>query len=451
MELTNPLAKIKDPPLAPPLKGGGFRSDRLLSLDVMRGATIMGMILVNNPGSWGHMYWPLAHARWHGWTPTDLIFPFFVFMVGVSMAYSFRKFAFTSPSPVPRGGVRGGASDAALASDNVLAFQNPPLTPPCKGGGQTAALLKVIRRTVILILLGLLLNSSGQWLGLLAGERSDISFATIRLPGVLQRIALAYLGASLVVLYCPVQVRWLVGVALLVGYAALLLLLPRDETVTNRLSPAGNIVRVVDLAVLGPNHMYTQARDEMTDPEGLLSTLPAIVTALLGFAVGRYLQRDLSPMQKVLKLLAAGILLAAAGQAWHYVDPASGGMPINKKLWTSSFVLLTAGLGTIALVACLWLFDMVGSNSRALNRVATAFQMVGVNAIFVFVASGIGARVFSMIPWGATNLKAAYYQTLFVGPLGNNELASLGFAASMVAFWWFVLWLMWRKGWSIRV
>jgi predicted acyltransferase len=359
------------------------------------------------------LYWPRAHASWHGWTPTDLIFPFFVFMVGVSMAYSFRKFE--------------------------------------SGQAKTPALGKVVQRTVVLILLGLLLNSSGQWLGLIAGERTEISFATIRLPGVLQRIALAYLGASLVVLYCPMKVRWLIGVVLLFGYAAVLLLLPRGETVTNRLSPSGNIVRVVDLAVLGPNHMYTQARDEKTDPEGLLSTLPAIVTALLGFAVGRYLQRDLAQTQKVLTLLALGIMLATIGQLWHSVDPAFGGMPINKKLWTSSFVLLTAGLGTISFVACLWLFDMVGANSQTLKRVATAFQMVGVNAIFVFVASGIGARIFGMIPWGETNLRSAYYQALFVGPLGDGKLASLGFAVSMVAFWWFVLWLMWRKGWSIRV
>lgn len=388
-------------------------SDRLLSLDVMRGATIMGMILVNNPGSWSHLYWPLAHAPWHGWTPTDLIFPFFVFMVGVSMAYSFRKFtAEQSKGP---------------------------------------ALRKVFQRTFVLILLGLILNSSGQWLGLIAGERSDISFATIRLPGVLQRIALAYLGAALIVMYCAPKVRWIVGLTLLLGYAALLLLLPRGETVTDRLSPGGNVVRVVDLAILGSNHMYTQAQSEKTDPEGLLSTLPAIVTALLGYAVGRHLQRDLPMTRKLLGLLVAGIALAAAGQVWHYIDPAHGGMPINKKLWTSSFVLLTGGLGTISLVVCLWLFDVAGVNSTSLKRIATAFQMVGVNAIFVFVASGIGARVFSMVPWGDTNLKDAYYQSFFVGPLGNNELASLGFALSTVAFWWLILWLMWRKGWSIRV
>jgi predicted acyltransferase len=388
-------------------------SNRLISLDVMRGATIMGMILVNNPGSWAHLYGPLAHASWHGWTPTDLIFPFFVVMVGVSMAYSFRRFAPDQP--------------------------------------KSPALRKILRRTVVLILLGLVLNSSGQWLGLLAGERSDISFSTIRLPGVLQRIALAYLGAALIVLYCPAKTRWAIGVALLAGYAALLLLLPRSETVVERLSPAGNVVRVVDLAILGPNHMYTQARSEPTDPEGLLSTLPAIVTALLGFAVGRYLQRDLPNSRKVLNLLAMGLTLAAVGQAWHFVDPAIGGMPINKKLWTSSFVLLTAGLGTISLVATLWLFDVVGAESKILKRVATAFQMVGVNAIFVFVASGIGARLFSMVPWGESNLKQHYYQTFFVGPLGNNELASLGFAVSIVAFWWLVLWLMWRRGWTFRV
>ena len=387
------------------------KTERLLSLDVMRGATIMGMILGNNPGSWGRLYPPLAHAAWHGWTPTDLIFPFFIFMVGVSMAFSFRK------------------------------FESPSL----------AVLGKILRRTAILILLGLLLNSSGQWLGMLFGERATISFSTIRLPGVLQRIGLAYLGAALLVLCCRPIVWRAVGLVLLVGYAALLLSVPRGQSVEGRLSPSGNIVRVVDLAVLGADHMYTQARSEPTDPEGLLSTLPAIVTALLGFEVGRFLQHDFAWTRKMLLLLAAGVLLAIVGQVWHYVEPSLGGMPVNKKLWTSSFVLLTAGLATLSLTCCLWLFDWQGRESRSLQRMATAFQMVGVNAIFVFVASGIAARLLTMIPMGSSNLKDVYYQTVFVGPLGDTRLASLGYAVSVVAFWWLVLWIMWRKGWSIRV
>jgi predicted acyltransferase len=387
---------------------------RLLALDVMRGATILGMILVNNPGRWTQLYAPLGHAPWYGWTTTDLIFPFFLFMVGVAMAYSFRKF-----------------------EDSTA--------------GRGPALRKVIQRTIMLILLGLLLNSSGRWLGLLFGEWNGFNFNTLRLPGVLQRIALAYFGASLIVLFCGPTMRIVWGAVLLIGYAEMLLLLPLTTPFEERLTPAGNIVRVVDLAILGPNHMYTQAQSELTDPEGLLSTLPSIVTALLGFAVGKFLQTLRPANQKVMMLIAVGAAVAVLGQVWGWLDPALGGMPINKKLWTSSFVLLTAGLGTVALAVCLWLFDVLGEKSLSLRTVGTAFQVVGVNAIFAFVASGIGARLFSMIPWGDSNLRDAYYQTLFVGPLGDTKLASLGFASSVVAFWWIVLWVMCRRGWVWKV
>ena len=389
-------------------------SDRLLSLDVMRGATILAMILVNNPGSWGHMYWPLAHAPWHGWTPTDLIFPFFVYMVGVSMAYSFRKFEGNDHS-------------------------------------RNDALLRVLKRTAILILLGLVLATSGQWLGIALGRTTSISLSETRFPGVLQRIALAYLGASIIVLYCGPKLRLAFAAILLFGYAALLWFTPTNVPFADRVTPGGNIVRVVDLAVLGPNHMYTQAKSELTDPEGLLSTLPSIVTALIGYAVGRYLQRDGDLRNKILPLFVVGLSMAALGQLWHWLDPALGGMPINKKLWTSSFVLLTGGLGTATLAVCLLVFDVLGAQSTPLRRVATAFQVVGVNAIFVFVASGVFARLLSMIKLGESNVKDQFYQTVFAGPLGDGNLASLGFALTNVAFWWFVLWIMWKRDLSIRV
>jgi predicted acyltransferase len=387
---------------------------RLLALDVMRGATILAMILVNNPGDWGKLYAPLAHASWHGWTPTDLVFPFFLFIVGIAMAYSFRKF---EDSSIRRG----------------------------------PALRKVIQRTMVLIFLGLLLNSSGRGLGLIFGESSGLSLGTLRLPGVLQRIALAYFGASLIILFFGTKLRIAIGAVLLIGYTAMLLLLSRSTPFEERLTPAGNIVRVVDLAVLGPNHMYTQAKSELTDPEGLLSTLPSIVTVLMGFGVGKLLQTSRPANQKIVLLFAIGALVAIVGQLWGLLDPSLGGMPINKKLWTSSFVLLTAGLGSAALAVCLWLFDVIGEKSPELKRVGTAFQVVGVNAIFAFVASGIGARLFSMIPWGDSNLRDAYFQTVFVGPLGDTEFASLGFALSVVAFWWLVLWAMWKRGWIWKV
>ncbi|TWT87250.1 hypothetical protein Mal64_27880 [Pseudobythopirellula maris] len=390
------------------------KAPRLLSLDVMRGATILAMILVNNPGTWSAMYWPLGHATWHGWTPTDLIFPFFLYMVGVAMAYSLRKYE------------HGAKVDAAVW-------------------------LRVGRRVAALLALGMLLNSSGRIFGHLLGGADSWNLDTLRWPGVLQRIALAYLGAAAVVLLWKAKLRFATAAALVVGYAALLLLTPTETPFEERLTPEGNIVRAVDLAVIGANHMYTRATSEPTDPEGLLSTLPSIATVLIGFMVGRYLQRRSLCMGVALRLLAAGLALAAVGQAWHTLDPALGGMPINKKLWTSSFVLLTGGLGTACLALCLVVFDLVGAKSSVVRSTATAFQMVGVNAILVFVGSGLVARLLSMTHVGEATTKGWLYQTLFAGPIGDPKLSSLCFALATVAFWWLIAWGLWRMKWTLRV
>lgn len=391
-------------------------ANRLLSLDVMRGATILAMILVNNPGSWSSesLYAPLMHAEWHGWTPTDLVFPFFLFMVGVSMAYSFGKYE------------RGQSVDRAVW-------------------------LRIARRVAALILLGLLLNASGRVFGFLLGTGDGWALETLRWPGVLQRIGLAYLGAAIVVLHLKPRVQAATGLCLLVGYASLLLLTPAATPFGERLTAEGNIVRVVDLAVIGSNHMYTRATSEPTDPEGLLSTLPSVATVLLGYAVGRVLRSGKLTAGLTLKLLAAGLAIAALGQAWGNLDPATGGMPINKKLWTSSFVLLTGGLATVCLAACLLMFDLTGARSPLLRRVATAFQMVGVNAIFVFVASGLLARLLTMTHVGGATTKTLLYQNLFASPLGDPKIASLAFALTTVAFWWLVAWGLWRMKWSLRV
>ncbi|TWT99850.1 hypothetical protein Pla108_07930 [Botrimarina colliarenosi] len=404
-----------------PTPAASAKPDRLLSLDVMRGVTILAMILVNNPGDWGALYWPLGHAKWHGWTPTDLIFPFFLFMVGVAMAYSFAKY-----------------TDGA-------------------GQATRAVWLRIIRRTVVLILLGLALNGSGRILGVPFGLQEGWNLETLRWPGVLQRIALGYFGASVVVLTLGQRGRWIAAIALLVGYTVLLKTLPTDVAFAQRLEPESNVVLRVDEATIGRQHMWSGA---VTDPEGLLSTLPAIVTPLIGFAVGRRLKTRPLTAAGAGKLLVAGLAIAALGQGWHELWRSDAapllGMPINKAMWTPSFVLLAGGLGMAMLAGCLFVFDLAGKNSPAVRRVATAFQMVGVNAIFVFVASGFVARAMSLFKIGDQTVKGWVYQNLIVSPLGaiglgDPRLASLAFAVAFVACWWLVLWGMWRRGWSIRV
>lgn len=396
------------------------RPDRLLSLDVMRGLTILAMILVNNPGSWGAMYWPLGHADWHGWTPTDLIFPFFLFMVGVAMAYSFAKYT------------------------------------TGEGRATRAVWVRIVRRVLMLILLGLVLAASGRLWNFVLGQLESWNWGTLRWPGVLQRIGLAYLGASLVVLLLTKRWQFVAALTLLVGYTAFLKLLPTDVAPGDRLEETSNLVRQIDLAVIGADHMWTRATSQPTDPEGLLSTLPSIVTVLIGYAIGRAIKGRVVTPAMLGQLLLAGVGLAALGQAWHYGPHPGWGMPINKALWTPSFVLLSGGLGIVALAVCLLVFDYLGKGSTVIARVATAFQMVGVNAIFVFVASGLVARLLTILKVGGDTLKGWLYDTAIVGPLTavgltDPKLASALYAAAFVGCWWLVLWAMWGRGWSIRV
>lgn len=380
-----------------------MRSSRLLSLDAFRGLTILAMILVNNPGSWGNLYWPLGHAKWHGWTPTDLIFPFFLFIVGTSLAYSFRKY-------------RDGDAIAP------------------------AVYWRIVRRTVALIFLGWLPGLLLRAIGYFNGSADSFDLETLRLPGVLVRIALVYLVTSLIVLHVSVRGQVVLGVALLLGYWGLLAWLPNPQNYESNLSPEGNIVRVVDLKLLGADHMYTRAQSEKTDPEGVLSTLPAIVTALLGYWTGLFIQRGGVNYRTVGILVVVGLACAAIGQGWHVY------FPISKKLWTSSFVLLTGGLAMVVLAGCLLKFDLWGW-----RRLARPFEIVGINAIFVFVASGLLAMWLGRWHIGGVDAHTWLYSHLFTSWITDPKLASLGFALATVAFWWLVLWIMSRLGWSIRV
>ncbi len=384
------------------------KPERLLSLDAFRGATLLAMVAVNNPGTWDAMYAPLQHAEWHGWTPTDLIFPWFVFIMGTAVAISMKKY-------------REGAK------------------PPAAVYG------RIIKRTVVLFALGLLLAASGAIYYALAGDFSHFNISNLRIPGVLQRLALAYLAVSLLALHVGWRGQLATAVLILAGYATLLYYHPNKGDPVGNLSPTGNMVRVVDLATIGAAHMWTGATDEPTDPEGLLSTLPAIVTALLGYWVGLAIDRWPRSMATVLKLALIGGVLYFAGEYWHTL-----GMPVNKKLWTSSFVLVTGGLAMAALAGCYALFDLFGA-----RKLAAPFAIVGLNPITVFVGSGLLARLLTVIKVGsgegAITLQKWLYQTLFTSWLSEPKMASLGFSLATVAFWWLVAWLMWRRGWVLRV
>jgi predicted acyltransferase len=401
-------------------------SPRLLSLDAFRGATILAMILVNDPGSWDHLYWPLAHAPWHGWTPTDLIFPFFLFIVGTAMAYSFRKYR-----------ELGGATPELYA--------------------------RIIRRTCALFLIGVGMAFFGHACDRCFGDATDLGLDHLRYLGVLQRIALVYFFASLIVLNMGVRSQVILSLAILLGYWALLAWTPTANDYESNLSPSGNVVRSVDLKVIGADHLYTRATTEPTEPEGLLSTPPSIVITLIGYWAGLFIQRrgaaasravpgpgapqasrGVHPPGPTIKtvalLIACGLACAALGQLWHEV------FPINKKIWTSSFVLLTSGLASAVLGLCLAVFDIAGY-----RRLARPFEVVGLNPITIYVGAGLLARLLSATHVGSLTTQQWIYKNLFTDYIADPKLASLGYALLNVAFWWLVAWLLARRGWVWRV
>ncbi|HEV2736120.1 MAG TPA: heparan-alpha-glucosaminide N-acetyltransferase domain-containing protein, partial [Longimicrobiaceae bacterium] len=352
---------------------------RLLSLDVFRGITIAGMLLVNNPGSWSHVYDPLEHAKWHGWTPTDLIFPFFLFNVGLEMTFS-------------------------------LAVQER------KGASRGEMMGKVAKRSAILVLLGLVLAAFPFY---------GLDLATLRIPGVLQRIGAAFLLASAVVLFTGPRAQAAAAALLLLGYWAAMKLVPVPGHGVGSLEPDSNLAAYVDRAVLGTAHLWKSSRT--WDPEGLLSTLPAVATVLLGTFAGRWLRSDRSPGRKTAGMLAGGAAGVLLGLAWDQA------FPINKNLWTSSYVVFTAGMALLVLAACYWLVDVKGR-----RRWAFPFVVLGVNAIAAFFLSGIMARILTLVKLPASPepiaLKTWIFDNAFASWLSPIN-ASLAFALCFVLFW----------------
>ena len=370
---------------------------RLLALDVFRGATVAAMILVNNPGDWSHVYPPLRHAAWHGWTPTDLIFPFFLFIVGITTALSLD------------------ARRARGATDGALAAQ-------------------VVRRGATIVVLGLLVSAFPFF-------PAD-HLARIRIPGVLQRIGVAYLVAGLIVLRAGWRPQAVAAAALLLGYWALLALVPAPGLPHPALAPPEATLPAWLDRLLLDGHLWAATRS--WDPEGVLSTLPAIASVLLGALAARLLRGAVAVNARVRRLAVAGGIAAGAGLAWGLV------FPINKNLWTSSYALFTAGAAALALALCLWLVD-----GRGWRRGTGPFVVFGVNPIVAFVGSAMLSRLLYTtlrVPTedGPVPVQQALYRTAFASWLPPRA-ASLAFALGMVAAWWGVLALLDRRGIRVKV
>ncbi|WP_019029518.1 acyltransferase family protein [Colwellia piezophila] len=356
---------------------------RYLALDAFRGITIALMILVNTPGTWSHVYAPLLHADWHGATPTDLVFPFFLFIIGSAMFFSFKKSNFAaSPEQFKR----------------------------------------IIKRGFIMFFIGFMLNV--------------IPFTTNidewRIMGVLQRIGIAYAVAACLVLILNRTGIYIVSAIILLAYWALLLSVGEGA-----LTLEGNIIRQLDLAVLGANHMYSM-RGIAFEPEGLLSTIPAIVNMLLGFELTRYLTSITDKRTSVIKLTLIGGLAIGFGLLWGLV------LPINKSLWTSSYVIYTTGFACLLLAAFIWLIDIMKQ-----VKLAEPLLVYGTNPLFVYVLSFLVVTVYLNINIGDSSMYGWLYQQL--SNVFAPKLASFIFAFSHVVFFWYVSLKLYQRKIFIKI
>ncbi|MDX1741348.1 MAG: heparan-alpha-glucosaminide N-acetyltransferase domain-containing protein [Rhodothermales bacterium] len=375
-------------------------SGRLISLDVFRGITIVAMIMVNNPGSWSHVYAPLLHAKWHGWTPTDLIFPFFLFIVGVAVVLAFEK---------------------RLA----------------KGVKPKELVPKIIRRAIILFLLGLFL-AGYPFLTFSPDFGIAESLSNIRIPGVLQRIAICYAVVSLLYLFASTRTQVVVSAVILLGYWLAMKVIPVPGVGAGMIDdPTTTLAAFVDRTILG-EHLWA-AVDYQWDPEGILSTFPAIVTTLLGIWAGRILVSPRETVERAVTLFAYGVLLIIAGYMWNWF------FPINKGIWTSSYVIFTGGQGFAFLGLCYYFIDL-----RGYKGWTEPFVVYGVNAITVFVMSGVLARTLSIIMVGDLSLNTFLYENVFAAML-PPKAASLAYAIVWIVGWYFVLVVMYRRKIIIKV
>lgn len=371
-----------------------MQKERLLSLDFFRGLTVAAMILVNNPGDWSHIYAPFEHAEWNGCTPTDLIFPFFLFIVGISIVY-------------------------ALSSKK----QDPK--------NHNSLIGTVLKRAAILFGLGLFLSLFPFF-----------NFAEVRIPGVLQRIAIVYLVCAILFVKLDQKLYFKLFVGILFGYWLLMAFVPVPGIGEASLGKDTNLGAWLDRLLLTEAHLWKSSRT--WDPEGLLSTLPAIGTGLFGVMMGVILKSNQRTQEnKVVWLFVYGFIAVLVGLFWDTF------FPINKSLWTSSFVLFTGGLASMVLATCYWIIDVKG-----FTKFTKPFVIYGINAITVFFASAIIARSMNLIYVTANgesiNLKNYLYH-LFFTPYLSPLNASLVGAITFVFIWYVILWLMYKRNIIIKV
>jgi predicted acyltransferase len=392
--------------------------ERLLSLDVFRGLTIAGMLLVNDPGTWSAIFPPLEHAEWHGWTPTDLIFPFFLFIVGITthLSLSARR---------------------------------------ARGDDDSAIVKQILRRGIIIYLLGfaMALFPFYQW-GTIdtmpnasAWDRIVYRMEHVRILGVLARIGIVYICAGLLTLRTTLRQQIVIIAALLFGYwfAMTLIPVPGENEIGALLlhTKDRNLAAHLDRVILGMNHIWVGG--VTFDPEGVLSTFPAIATAMLGVIAGRWIaQRDKPLLERITGLFAVGSLGMMVGLMWNW------SFPINKSLWTSSYVIFTAGMACVALATIMWIVDY--ANVKWWTK---PFVVFGVNPIVAFVGSGVMARLIYTL-WhvnyhgASVSIQNATYQVAFASWL-PPRVASLAFALSFVLLWYGILLVLYKRNIILKV
>ncbi|WP_337264817.1 MULTISPECIES: acyltransferase family protein [unclassified Serratia (in: enterobacteria)] len=382
---------------------------RLLSLDVLRGMTIAGMILVNNPGSWSYVYAPLGHASWHGLTPTDLVFPFFMFIMGISTYISLQKSQFSASS---------------------------------------ATITKILTRTLVIFMIGLFI----AWFALflrtsykLTAEGVEFwqrvgpslwNFEHIRILGVMQRLAICYAATAIIALLVNHKYIPHIIVTLLLGYYAILLAGNGFE------QSEQNIISQLDQAILGVNHMYKDAGLAI-DPEGLLSTLPAIAHVLLGFYCGKILSRTKDIQQKVQTLFIIGTSLTFIGFLLSY------GCPINKKIWSPTFVLVTCGLAASFLALLMWIIDIQGKKTWC-----RPFEAFGINPLFIYVNAAFLSLLLNTIPFGRYDSLVTIHQLVYDGvlrPLLGDYPSSLAYALLFLCVNWSISSMLYRRQIYIKI
>ncbi len=359
------------------------KNERLVSLDAFRGLTILLMIVVNTPGSWAYVYPPLRHSEWHGATPTDLVFPFFLFIVGVAMWFSFKSYGHKMSKPV---------------------------------------FLKVLKRTILIFLIGLLLNAFPKF-----------NIEHLRIMGVLQRIALAYGIGATAVLLLPKAGRWVFSAVILLGYWALMYFMGGNDPY----SLEHNFATDIDVSLFGDAHVY-HGFGIAFDPEGLLSTLPSTINVVLGYLVGEIISTTKDFKKIIGKLIPLGVAGIVLGLFWDLA------FPINKPIWTSSYVVYTVGIALLVLALFIWVIDIKGT-----KKWATPLLIYGTNPLLIFLLSIIWVKVIIyLIHFGqGDNRISGYswlYQTIFV-PIGGNMFGSLLFALAHGMLFWAVGYMLYKK------